>query len=236
MEREAVVDERTLLRDALARSQGQVRLGDIHSAFKARVRSNEFVRVEGKSDTERLFTTAQVLAYERENLSTIARGQDLKEPLVRAGTLRSLEKEFGKLTVAQGRAATEILESRDRITGFQGVAGAGKTTALAAVRRAAETDSYQVEGFAPTSRAAQQLEGAGIPSTTLQHFLARSKHPDSELKHLYVVDESSLVSTKQVHQFLKHLGPSDRVLLVGDIRQHQAVEAGRPFQQMQKQV
>ncbi len=33
--------------------------------------------------------------------------------------------------------------------------------------------------------------------------------------------------------FLEKIGPNDRVLVIGDTRQHQAVDAGRPFQQMQ---
>ncbi len=48
-----------------------------------------------------------------------------------------------------------------------------------------------------------------------------------------MVDESSLVSTKQTGEFLDRLGPNDRVLMIGDTRQHQAVEAGRPFEQLQ---
>jgi len=36
-----------------------------------------------------------------------------------------------------------------------------------------------------------------------------------------------------VHEFVKRLNPNDRVLLVGDRRQHEAVEAGRPFAQLQ---
>jgi ATP-dependent exoDNAse (exonuclease V) alpha subunit len=48
------------------------------------------------------------------------------------------------------------------------------------------------------------------------------------------LDESSLASTKQVNQLFKRLGPQDRVLLAGDVRQHQAVEAGRPFEQFQQ--
>jgi ATP-dependent exoDNAse (exonuclease V) alpha subunit len=51
---------------------------------------------------------------------------------------------------------------------------------------------------------------------------------------LYVLDESSLASTKQVHEFVNRLYPNDRVLLVGDRRQHEAVEAGRPFAQLQQ--
>jgi hypothetical protein len=36
-----------------------------------------------------------------------------------------------------------------------------------------------------------------------------------------------------MHTFLTRLEPQDRVLLVGDARQHQAVDAGRPYEQLQ---
>ena len=91
-----------------------------------------------------------------------------------------------------------------------------------------------MEGFAPTSRAAQKLADAGIPTSTLQRHLARPAVPDDGSKRLYVLDESSLASTKHMHDFLQRLGPQDRVLLVGDVRQHEAVEAGRPYQQLQE--
>ena len=104
-----------------------------------------------------------------------------------------------------------------------------------AIRSAAERQGYQVEGFAPTSRAARQLNEAGIEAGTLQGFLARTANPDlREQKHFYLVDESSLASTNQMREFLSRLGPNDRVLLIGDIRQHQGVEAGRPFEQLQE--
>jgi ATP-dependent exoDNAse (exonuclease V) alpha subunit len=110
----------------------------------------------------------------------------------------------------------------------------GKTTSLTAIREAAERDGYKVEGFAPTSRAAQKLGEAGIESSTLQRHLARSEEPHDGQKRLYVLDESSLASTKQMNEFLHRLRENDRVLLVGDIRQHEAVEAGRPYQQLQE--
>jgi ATP-dependent exoDNAse (exonuclease V) alpha subunit len=88
-----------------------------------------------------------------------------------------------------------------------------------------------VEGFAPTSRAAHQLRDAGINADTLQGFLARHKQPTPE-RHLYMVDESSLASTKQTRDFLAKLEPGDRVLFIGDKRQHQGVEAGKPFEQL----
>ncbi|HEY0794241.1 MAG TPA: AAA family ATPase [Acidisarcina sp.] len=37
-----------------------------------------------------------------------------------------------------------------------------------------------------------------------------------------------------MHEFIKRLRRNDRVLLVGDSRQHEALEAGRPFAQLQE--
>lgn len=127
-----------------------------------------------------------------------------------------------------------MLVSHDRVLGIQGSAGAGKTTALRMIREQAEARGYSVEGLAPTSRASKQLQQAGIPAGTLQAFLARRRQPDFPgEKHLHMVDESSLTSTKQMRTLLARLGPCDRVLLIGDIRQHQAIEAGKPFEQLQ---
>ncbi len=102
------------------------------------------------------------------------------------------------------------------------------------IREGAEAEGYKVEGFAPTSRAAQKLAEAGIETSTLQRHLARGEQPDTGEKRLYVLDESSLASTRQMHEFIERLHPEDRVLLVGDTRQHEAVEAGRPFAQLQE--
>ena len=101
------------------------------------------------------------------------------------------------------------------------------------IREGAEAEGYRVEGFAPTSRAAQKLDEAGMETSTLQKHLLRGQQPDTGEKRLYVLDESSLASTRQVLAFLDRLHPNDRVLLVGDRRQHEAVEAGRPFAQLQ---
>lgn len=128
----------------------------------------------------------------------------------------------------------QILSSQDKITGLEGTAGAGKTTSLAAIREAVEGEGYEVRGLAPTSRAAHKLSESGIESGTLQRHLHREGGPDDGQKTLYILDESSLASTKQLNQFLHRLHDQDRVLLVGDTRQHEAVEAGRPYQQLQE--
>jgi ATP-dependent exoDNAse (exonuclease V) alpha subunit len=70
-----------------------------------------------------------------------------------------------------------------------------------------------------------------FPAHALQ---SRPLREPGDHKRLYVIDESSLASTKQMHAFLERLGPKDRVLLVGDVRQHEAVEASRPYHQLQE--
>ena len=139
-----------------------------------------------------------------------------------------------ELNATQRKAIEQILTSRDQIQGLQGSAGSGKTTTLSAIRYGAEQSGYVVEGFAPTSRAAHQLREAGVSADTLQGFLVRARSTsDPSQKHLYLIDESSLASTEQIRDFLRRIGREDKVLLIGDVRQHQGVDAGKPFEQLQ---
>jgi hypothetical protein len=74
-----------------------------------------------------------------------------------------------------------------------------------------------------------------MPARTLQHHLTQQRPPaEADMRRLYVLDESSLASTTQMHAFLTRLEPHDRVLLAGDARQHQAVDAVRPYEQQQE--
>ena len=175
-----------------------------------------------------------MVELERDTIQAMRAGQQAYRPLATSVTRQAVQQASPHLSEHQRAAVEQILASRDQVVALEGVAGAGKTTALAAVREGAEREGYRVEGFAPTSRAAQKLAEAGIPTSTLQRHLAQAEAPRDGSKHLYVLDESSLASTKQMHDFLQRLGPQDRVLLVGDVRQHQAVEAGRPYQQLQE--
>jgi conjugative relaxase-like TrwC/TraI family protein len=235
-EREAVVDERALIRDGLRRGMGEITHAQVRTNLDARLASGEFQIVERPQGVPgRQFTTAKTIEAEHEILRRMREGQNHVEPVLSRPHAIAVADQHPHLNRAQKTVVEDVLSSPDRIQGIQGFAGAGKTTTLTVIRSAAEMQGYQVEGFAPTSRAARQLNEAGIEAGTLQGFLARTADPDlAERKHFYLVDESSLASTNQVREFLSQLGPDDRVLLIGDIRQHQGVEAGRPFEQLQE--
>src|SRR3989441_1282949 len=233
LEREAVAEERELLRDALKRSMGDATVAEVKAEFEKRLQAGEFVETSNRAPG-RAFTTEEMIHYERDTIHAMRAGQNQNTQTEVSEARREVEQDHSHLSESQRAAVEQILSSRDQVTALEGVAGAGKTTSLAVVREAAEAEGYKVEGFAPTSRAAQKLEEAGIESSTLQRHLTRSEDLHNGQKRLYILDESSLASTKQMNEFLHRLKDSDRVLLVGDTRQHEAVEAGRPYHQPQE--
>jgi conjugative relaxase-like TrwC/TraI family protein len=236
-EREAVVDERALIRDGLRRGMGEITHAQVRANLETRLASGEFRLVERpQSVPSRQFTTAKTIQAEHEIIRRVREGQNQIQAVLSRPQAISVADRQPHLNRAQKAVVEDVLSSPDRIQGIQGFAGSGKTTTLTAIRIAAERQGHQVEGLAPTSRAARQLREAGIEGGTLQAFLARGQNAERNLdqKRLFFVDESSLASTNQMREFLSRLCANDRVLLIGDIRQHQGVEAGRPFEQLQE--
>src|ERR1700678_3927574 len=211
-EREAVTDERELYRDALRRGMSETTYSEVRAGFEARIAAGEFQLVAGqKHDSGRSFTTAETIRAEKEIRHRMQQGQGRAEQIMSIQAAVAHTEKQQHLNAGQRTAAEEILTSRDVVQGLEGRAGVGKTTLLKSVREAAEQRGYVVEGSAPTSRAAHQLRDAGISADTLQGFLVRARQP-SPGRHLYMVDESSLASTKQMRDFLAKLESGDRVL------------------------
>ncbi|HUN84702.1 MAG TPA: MobF family relaxase [Terracidiphilus sp.] len=231
-ERSAVLDRRELLEAALNRGMGETTYAHIRQEFAQRAARGEF-RTVGAGQQ---YTTAAMLRMEREIIQRMQEGNQrgMSDPMLVSPQVRiATEDRHTELNASQRQVVDDVFLSREKIVGLDGIAGAGKTTTLAVIREGAEAQGYKVEGFAPTSRAAQKLADAGMETSTLQKHLARGEKPDTGERRLYVLDESSLASTRQMHEFVNRLHPNDRVLLVGDRRQHEAVEAGRPFAQLQ---
>jgi conjugative relaxase-like TrwC/TraI family protein len=218
-EREAVADERLIFRDALRRGMGETTYAEVRADFEARRERGDFRSVDGpKYSSGRSFTTPETIAAEHANVAHVLAGRNAVEPIMSAEKAQEQAASRGFLNDSQRRVIEEVLNSTDRVHGLQGKAGTGKTVSLAAIREGAEKSGYTVEGFAPTSRASAQLREAGIDANTLQSFLARGENhagTSPELRHL------------------DKLKPSDRVLVIGDTSQHQGVDAGKPFEQMQ---
>ncbi len=134
----------------------------------------------------------------------------------------------------QREAARVLLETRDAVTGLQGLAGTAKTTTvLKAVAEAARKRGFTVSGLAPTASAADEL-GKAISAkgeTVAKHLLTQNQ---TRGKQLWIVDEASMISARDMARLLEQSQRAEaKLILVGDVHQLGAVEAGAPFKQLQ---
>ena len=234
-ETEGVADERALLGDALRRSMGEVGVEAVHTEFERRIERGDLVLLNPRPGAAaRMLTSREMLEIERDTACLMRAGRDIQPPLVTHVTRRDIRLAYQHLSEHQRAAVDRILGGHDQVQALEVVAGYGKTTALTAVRDAAQREGYHIEGSAPTWRAARTLTEAGIASTALEELIARRDELSDRRLRLYVLDESSLANTKQMNALLHRLTSRDRVLLVGHAGQHQAIEAGRPYHQLQE--
>jgi conjugative relaxase-like TrwC/TraI family protein len=236
-ERSAVFEHFEVIRDALRHTRGRAVLGDVEQELARQKEQSRFLEVghlRPHAPAAR-YTTPEMVEAERQTIERMRAGQNRPEATARVDYATILSHYGDRLNEDQRRLVYDALHTKDQIFGVQGGAGTGKTTALTAVRELAEEHGYRTLGLGPTSRAAKGLKEAGIESETLQAHLTRGRDPASEdaRPRLFFVDESSLASGKQMHNFLERLDARDRVLLIGDTRQHQSVEAGRIFEELQ---
>jgi conjugative relaxase-like TrwC/TraI family protein len=238
-EREAVVDKRTVLVDALRRNLGLTTYEAVVSEFARNIENGNFIPITRNPGIDEV-TTSRTVAMEQSNIRTVTAGRGSQIAILEDQQLDSMlssvcQSQRITLNDRQRQAVETILGSTDRIIGLEGLAGTGKTTTLSVLRETAERCGYAVQGFAPTGTAADLLAESGIRSSTLQKFVATPQlNSATEDKMLYVMDESSLSDTRNMFLFLQKAGSSARILLVGDSGQHQAVEAGAPFEQFVK--
>lgn len=182
-----------------------------------------------------VFSSAEVIAAES---SLLKRSVADTAPRVALTTLHAtLKAGSGRGAVGDGQleALAKIIASGRVVDVLVGPAGAGKTSAMSALRRIWEEEhgAGSVVGLAPSAAAAHVLaEDLGIPTENLakwwhDHLRQRTTFRSGQL---VIVDEASLAGTlhlDRVTALAAHGGA--KVLLVGDPAQLQSVEAGGAF-------
>ena len=249
-EREAVFARSDLLAAALAWKPGAVSVEAAGSAIDA-------VRQEGRlHDAPGCFggegmTTDTALANERETVGLMRRGQDRGQVLMRPRKVRQ-HLHNGPLTDGQKQAVTAILSSAAPGGGHPGLRRHREDRhAQPGAGTRGKERIPDVWAWHPSASAVQTLATeSGIASETLQGFLARNagvaegrvtrkaarKMRGDFSKTVLVVDEGSLASTVQARDLLRIANTLriPRVVLVGDEKQLDAVDAGKPFAQLQQ--
>ena len=247
-EREAVFARSDLLSAALSHRPGAVAIGEAEHEVAALEKAGllHAVNLPGAEDS---LATAKTVGEEREAIAAMRAGAGRGAALMRGWTVQG-RLSGGPLTGGQKEAVKLILSAKDRVVGVQGYAGTGKTAMLNRARALAEKKDWRMIGLAPSASAAQTLASeAGIGTETLQRFLARNAGvAEGRLsedgakamraafeKTILVVDEGSLASTVQARNLLRIANEVriPRVVLVGDSKQLDAVDAGKPFAQLQ---
>ena len=247
-EREAVFARDDLLAAALAHDPGRVTMSEAEREATALETAGALHAVSLPSATDAL-ATDRTVAEERETIALMRSGEDQGRAPMRGWAVEG-HLHRGPLTAGQKDAVKLILSATDRVVGVQGYAGTGKTTMLDRVRTLAEKKGWRMVGLAPSASAVKTLASeAGIESETLQRFLARNAGAaEGRLtekgeramrasfdRTILVVDEGSLASTVQARDLLRIANAFriPRVVLVGDAKQLGAVDAGKPFAQLQ---
>jgi conjugative relaxase-like TrwC/TraI family protein len=235
IERNAAPDRRELETFTLQHAMGGSVLDDVRAAIDADRNDGRLIDlVPNHRHPIGAFTTPQMAALERDNIALMHEGRGKSEPIASAD-------EVGRWAARRGLAADQVLaaqttlSTRDWMSALEGRAGAAKTTTVGAIRKLGEERNYFVRGFGPTSGSVKALNEAGVLARTVASLLENPK-PEKPGKELWIIDESSLLATRQVNRLLHLAGELgvERIVFVGDERQHHAIEAGRPLFQMRQ--
>ncbi|MBG0792018.1 Ti-type conjugative transfer relaxase TraA, partial [Methylocystis sp. H62] len=175
-------------------------------------------------DAERRLQRAADLLAERERRRI---GEKERE----AALARAAERGLA-LSGEQRLAFEHVTDGRD-LGVVIGYAGAGKSAMLGVAREAWEAAGFAVRGLALSGIAAENLEnGSGIVSRTIASMERQWEQGRESLsvRDILVIDEAGMVGARQMARLFSHAEHAGaKIVLVGDPRQLQAIEAGAAF-------
>ena len=228
-ERESVFKREKAERFALEHHLGEQSFSELQTAMTD----------AGLLPAKNRYTTQTAIERELETIAIMESGQGQVNAISNDAQVWQLLRQELSLTEGQRKAIEMTATTTDQFIAWQGVAGAGKTYSLKLVAQLAREQGYEVTGYAPSAQAANVLsEEANIESNTVARLLHSDRNRDSKSspqnQTIWIVDEAGLLSAKDAHQLLEKAQVQNaRVILVGDIRQLSAVEAGNPFKSLQ---
>ena len=195
------------------------------------VGSPHVIALSREQDTVTRWTTPEMLATEHRLLELVDAGRDRAAGTARSHAVDAALRMWPSFTAEQAAMVRQICLTGDGVDVIEGVAGAGKTTALAAANQAWTNSDYRVRGVCLAARAAKNLqEGSRIPSMTLDRMLRQLDHAPLTSRDVVVVDEAGMVGTRRLLALVDHAEQAHaKVVLVGDPRQLPEIDAGGAF-------
>lgn len=180
------------------------------------------------------YVTKEDLASERTILKIMEDGRNSQKSYMEADTANEI---LDKTTLNEGQksAAKLILTTEDRVVGIQGYAGVGKSYTLSQTLPQVEAMGSNVHVFAPYGAQVKSLKEDGHDAHTLAKLLNSQSMQDAINENdLIIVDEAGVIPNKDAEKLLKIAEQRNaRVVLLGDIQQTKAINAGKPFDLLQ---
>lgn len=201
--------------------------------------SKEIVRL-GLRRGEIVFTTHEMLQVEKKLMADVLTSKGTGWKRVDEETMAKVLAERGTISEEQAKAVRHITQGSGSIACVAGMAGTGKTFMLDAARDAWERQGLRVLGAALAGKAAEGMQdGAKIQSSTIASLLKRLEGGKQRLDSdsVLVVDEAGMVGTRQMQKLVAACGQAGaKLVLVGDEKQLQAIEAGGAFASMSAEL
>lgn len=230
---QATFTQRDLAKLAHRHSDGHEQYERVLSAMRHHPSVVELGR-DGR-DEERFTTRAMLTTEQRliRDAAELAASRAHVVPRGDAAVALASEAARGVRLSAEQRAAFDHVLRAPGLALVVGYAGTGKSTMLGAAREAWEGAGYQVRGAALSGIAAENLEGgSGIASRTLaslEHGWAQGFDRLTP-RDILVVDEAGMIGTRQMERVTAEVSRAGaKLVLVGDVQQLQAIEAGAAF-------
>lgn len=180
------------------------------------------------------YVTKEDLASERNILKIMEEGRNSQKSYMEADTANEI---LDKTTLNEGQksAAKLILTTEDRVVGIQGYAGVGKSYTLSQTLPQVEAMGSNVHVFAPYGAQVKALKEDGHDANTLAKLLNSQSMQDAINENdLIIVDEAGVIPNRDAEKLLKIAEQRNaKVVLLGDIQQTKAINAGKPFDLLQ---
>jgi conjugative relaxase-like TrwC/TraI family protein len=226
--------ERALLRRTAEAVQADgVPVETIRAAVKTYLHhSPDLVRL-GVRERASVYTTTDLYRTEQDLLKRAEAGHGRRQHDLPNQLVDDTLAAFPRLNAEQADALRHLARGGGTVRIVSGLAGTGKTTLLNAARDAWERGGRTVIGATLAGKAAQGLQdGAGIASETIHRRLTDldAGRLTLDAGSVLVVDEAGMVGTRLLARLTAHADKAGALLvLVGDHRQLQSVDAGGAF-------
>lgn len=202
----------------------------VKAEYERIMKDDELVCLDEKKG---IYSTRSMIETEQDMIRTAQqmRRSMAHRPIDPTRAIADFEQRAGyQISEEQRAAVQEMLGGQLAIV--RGVAGAGKTTAAAIARDALSREGYHVIGTAISAKAARGLSEASDEQLTIARLAIDLIEGRRKLSNrdVIMIDEAGMLGSRATRYLLSEAAKSGaRVVLIGDEKQIQAIEAGGAF-------